>query len=331
MDNGQTFWMPSGNSTVAGDVDSLFYFIFYASLILMALVTAAIVWFIIRYRRRGKPTLTDSKAHNTALEITWTVIPTILVFIIFAWGFKSYLRLNIVPANAMEIKVTGQRWFWSFQYPEGMSNVNELVVPEDKPVKLLMSSKDVIHSFYVPNFRIKMDVLPNRYTVAWFEATDTGSYHLFCAEYCGTKHSEMIGKVKVVTQGEYQKWLESAQGPAEGQSIAEYGAELYQSRACITCHSVDGSPGTGPSFLNRFGKEEELAGGETITVDENYIRESILEPKAKLVKGYQAVMPTFQGMLNDVQLDALVAYIKSLGEGQAGAQNEAQSESQSEN
>ena len=178
MNNAPTFWMPGGHSTVAGDVDSLFYFIFYASLVLMAIVVAVIALFVIRYRRRKgqKPGFTSSKAHNTALEITWTVIPTILVFIIFAWGFKAYLRLNIVPANSMEIKVTGQQWFWSFQYPEGMTNVNELVVPQDKPIKLLLSSKDVIHSFYVPSFRIKMDVLPNRYTVAWFQAPDTGSY-----------------------------------------------------------------------------------------------------------------------------------------------------------
>ncbi len=333
MDNGQTFWMPAGHSTVAGDVDALFYFIFYASLVLMALVTAAIVWFIIKYRRRGKAGLTDSRAHNTALEITWTVIPTILVFIIFAWGFKAYLRLNVVPANAMEINVTGQRWFWSFQYPEGISAVNELVVPEDKPVKLLLSSKDVIHSFYVPNFRIKMDVLPNRYTVAWFEATDTGSYNLFCTEYCGTKHSEMIGKVKVVTQGEYQKWLEAAQGPSEGQSLADYGRQLYQSRACVTCHSIDGKPGTAPSFLHIFGEQATFEDGTSLVVDENYIRESILEPRARIVKGYQPVMPTFQGMLNDVQLNALVAFIKSLAEHpptESGDQGDANRESTTE-
>lgn len=240
------------------------------------------------------------------------MLPTILVFIIFAWGFKGYLRLFIVPANAMEVKVTGQRWFWSFDYPEGVSTVNELVVPEDKPVKLLMSSTDVIHSFYVPNFRIKMDVLPNRYTIAWFQATDTGSYHLFCTEYCGTKHSEMIGKVRVLTQSEYADWLQRGMGPAPGQSLADYGEQLYTQKACVTCHSVDGRPGTGPTFLGKFGKTEQMVTGEMVLIDENYLRESILDPRARIVKGYEPVMPTYQGLLNDVQLDALIAYIKSL-------------------
>jgi len=319
--------MPGGHSTVAGDVDALFYFIFYASLILMAIVTFTIVYFVIRYRRRGKPGLTSGPTENKALEITWTVIPTILVFIIFAWGFKDYLRLHIVPANSMEVKVTAQQWFWSFQYPDGATNVNELVVPVDKPVKLLMSSKDVIHSFYVPSFRIKQDVLPNRYTIEWFQATDTGSYNLFCAEYCGEKHSSMIGKVKVVTQPEYEEWLQTAQGPSGGQSPAEYGEQLYHSKACVTCHSINGTPGTGPSFLNKFGSMETLEGGEKVLIDENYVRESILKPRAKVVKGFQPVMPTFQGLLNDKQIDAIVAFLKSIGKNPPPEQSQEKGES----
>lgn len=312
MDNTGSLFLPSPHSTMAGDVDALFNFIYISSAILLALVTAAIIFFIVRYRRRGVATTTSGVDHNLTVEIVWTVIPTIVVFIIFAWGFKDFIRLHVAPGQSMQVKVTGQKWFWSFDYLEGVSSVNELVVPVDKPVKLLMSSRDVIHSFYVPNFRIKNDVLPNRYSSVWFEATDTGSYNLFCTEYCGTKHSEMIGKVRVVTTAQYTEWIEKASGPAPGESIADYGAKLYQQKACITCHSVDGKAGTGPSFKGIFGHNAELEAGGSVLVDENYIRESILEPKAKVVKGYQPVMPTYQGLLKDKQIDALVEYIKSL-------------------
>ncbi len=312
MDNSGSLFLPPPQSTVAGDIDALFNFIYYSSAILLALVTAAMVLFVIRYRRRGAHTTTSGISHNTALEITWTLIPTIVVFIIFAWGFKGFIRLHVTPANAMEVKVTGQKWFWSFDYPDGASSVNELLVPAGKPVKLLMSSKDVIHSFYVPDFRIKMDVLPNRYTIAWFEALDTGSFNLFCTEYCGTKHSEMIGKVRVVTDQVYAEWQETQAGPGKGESLADYGARLFSQKACITCHSVDGKAGTGPTFKGVFAHTVELEGGTSVQVDENYIRESILEPKAKVVKGFQPVMPTYQGLLKDKQIDAIVEYIKTL-------------------
>ncbi|MCC6962883.1 MAG: cytochrome c oxidase subunit II [candidate division Zixibacteria bacterium] len=312
MDKTGSFFLPPPHSTVAGDVDALFNFIYFSSAILLALVTAAMVLFIVRYRRRGAATTTSGIAHNTALEITWTLIPTIVVFIIFAWGFKGFIRLHVAPANSMQVKVTGQKWFWSFDYPDGASSVNELLVPAGQPVKLLMSSKDVIHSFYVPTFRIKMDVLPNRYTIAWFEATDTGNFNLFCTEYCGTKHSEMIGKVRVVTERQYAEWLETQSGPGAGESLVDYGARLYSQKACITCHSSDGKAGTGPTFKGIFGHTVDLEGGQSVEVDENYIRESILEPKAKVVRGFQPVMPTYQGLLKDKQIDGLVEYIKSL-------------------
>ncbi len=312
MDKTGSFFLPPPHSTVAGDIDALFNFIYFSSAILLALVTAAMVLFIVRYRRRGAATTTSGMAHNTALEITWTLIPTIVVFIIFAWGFKGFIRLHVAPANSMQVKVTGQKWFWSFDYPDGASSVNELLVPAGQPVKLLMSSKDVIHSFYVPTFRIKMDVLPNRYTIAWFEATDTGNFNLFCTEYCGTKHSEMIGKVRVVTERQYAEWLETQSGPGAGESLVDYGARLYSQKACITCHSSDGKAGTGPTFKGIFGHTVDLEGGQSVEVDENYIRESILEPKAKVVRGFQPVMPTYQGLLKDKQIDGLVEYIKSL-------------------
>lgn len=315
MDTTSTFWLPESASTIAGEVDALFYFLLWMSVFFFFLIVGLSIWFITKWRRRkGDVGRYDTgPSHNIWLEASWIIIPTLLVLVIFVWGFRSYMRMNVIPANAMEVKVTGQKWFWSFEYPEGAQAVNEMVVPVGKPVKLLMSSQDVIHSFYVPAFRIKRDVLPNRYQYAWFEATKTGTYDLYCAEYCGTSHSEMIGTIKVVTEREYQTWLEEAALSGEGMTPAQYGARLYETKACVTCHSVDGSPGTGPSFQDIFGHEARMQSGETITVDENYLRESILNPKAKVVAGYQPVMPTYQGLLSSREVDALVAYIKSLG------------------
>ncbi len=308
-----SLFMPFGGSTIAGDVDTVFNFILYTSTIIFALVVFGIVFFSIRYRRRGKLALTPSISHNTKLEIIWTVIPTILVVIVFFMGFNTYLKMSVVPKDAMEIKVTGQKWFWSFEYPEaGATTVNELVVPIDKPVKLLMSSQDVIHSFFVPGFRIKQDVIPNRYTMIWFEATKTGEYDLFCAEYCGTKHSEMIGKVKVVSEQEFENWLEESSMSGEGMSLSDFGAKLYISKACNTCHSIDGSASNGPTFKGIFGKQVMHDDGSQAMVDENYIRESILNPQTKIVAGYQNIMPTFQGLLKEREVDALIAYLKTL-------------------
>jgi len=315
MDEKGTLYLPPPSSTIAGEVDALFYFIFYASLVLFAIVTMATVYFIVRYRRRGEKQLTSGVAHNTKLEILWTVVPTILVFIVFVWGFRTYLKMHVVPKDALEIKATGQKWFWTFDYPNGANSINDLVVPVGKPVKLLLSSQDVIHSFFVPDFRVKMDVLPNRYTLTWFEATETGEYEIFCTEYCGKGHSEMLGNVRVMSEVDYNDWLEkSAVDIPEGMSLEEAGAKLYVSKACVTCHSVDGVPGVAPSFKGRYGEQQRMADGGMVLLDENYLRESILNPQARVVEGYQPVMPTYQGVLKDRQIDALIAYIKSLQE-----------------
>jgi len=314
MDTTQTLWMPSGQSTISGDVDSLFYFLLYASIVLFVIVVGGTGYLIWKYRHPGTEAVTDGRDYNFPLEFIWTAIPIIMVIIVFFWGFKVFMKMNVVPADALEIKVTGQKWFWSFDYPNGANTVNELVVPEDKPIKLLMSSKDVIHSFYVPQFRVKMDVVPNRYSVTWFEAKNPGKYNLFCAEFCGKGHSEMVGQVKVVTEREYNEWLESSAGAGEGMSLVDYGAQLYKSRACNTCHSIDGSAVVGPTFKGDFGGQRALTNGQTVTIDENYIRESILNPEAKIAAGYDPVMPTFQGILKDRQIDALIAYIKSLSD-----------------
>lgn len=314
MDTTGTLFMPPGQSTIASDVDALFNFILYAGLAFFIIVVAGMIYFIIRYRHREGDELTPGISHNLKLELLWSIIPTILVLIVFVWGFRVYMKMNVIPKDAYEIKVTAQRWFWSFDYPNGASTINELVVPIDKPIKLLMSSKDVIHSFFVPNFRVKMDVLPNRYTLTWFEATALGNHNLFCAEYCGTSHSDMIGTVNVLSEREFDEWLLSGAATGEGLSLAEYGEQLYTAKACHTCHRIDGQAHTGPSFKGIYGVSHATADGKTIVVDENYIRESILDPQAKITAGYQPVMPTFQGLLDNRQIDALIEYIKSLKE-----------------
>jgi len=312
MDTTGTLFLPSQSSTIAGEVDALFNFILYTSIIFFIIVVFGAGYFVYRYRQRGKQEYTPDISHNTRLEIIWTVIPTILVFIVFAWGFKTFIKMQISPKDAIEVKVTGQKWFWTFAYDNGIISTNELVVPASKPVKLLMSSKDVIHSFYIPGFRIKMDVLPNRYTITWFEATREGTFDLFCAEYCGKSHSEMIGKVRVVSDREYNEWLESNFSLGEGMTPEEWGAQLYETKACVTCHSLDGSANTGPTFKGILGRQERMKDGSTVIVDENYLRESILEPQAKITEGYSPVMPTYQGVLRNEEIDALVAYLKSL-------------------
>ena len=315
MDSTATIWMPPARSTIAGDVDKLFFFIYYIAIGFFLLVVIAAIYFLIKYRRKGgEPGLTDGRDHNFKLELVWTIIPTILVFIVFVWGFRTYLRMNVAPKDAMEVKVTGQQWFWTFDYPNGATSMNQLVVPYGKPVKLLLSSKDVIHSFYVPDFRIKMDVLPNRYTTIWFDANRVGTYNLFCTEYCGTGHSTMLGKVKVVADDEYEDWLKKVGSGSDNDEtpLPELGEKIYKSKACMTCHSTDGKAGVGPSFKGVFGHEVEFADGSKATVDENYIRESVLNPQAKVVKGFAPVMPTFQGLLTDREIDGVIAYIKTL-------------------
>jgi cytochrome c oxidase subunit II len=308
-----TLFLPPQSSTISGEVDALFNFVLYASIVFFLIIVLGALYFVIRYRKRSQLELAGGPSHNVKLEILWTVIPTILVFIVFFWGFKTFLKMNVVPKDAIEVKVTGQKWFWTFDYVEsGVNSMNELVVPIGKPVQLTMSSRDVIHSFFVPGFRIKMDVLPNRYTITWFEATQIGKFDLFCAEYCGTGHSEMIGKVRVVSEREYNEWLEESDLAGEGMTLAEFGAKLYQSKACIACHSVDGNPLVGPSFKGRFGTNQPMVDGSTVLADENYVRESILNPMAKQTQGFQPVMPSYQGLLKEKEVDALIEYIKSL-------------------
>ncbi len=302
---------PKPTSTTAGDVDELFYFILAISVVFFAIIVGAMFVFIVKYRQRDDLEIQPSPDHNNVLEIVWTVIPGLLVGVIFFWGFISYLDMRQAPDNSYEIQVTAKKWSWSFTYPNGHVD-NKLHVPIDRPVKLVMSSDDVIHSLYIPAFRLKMDLIPGRYSTTWFEAHTAGDYTLFCAEYCGTQHSTMLAKVVVHPSGEFDTWLDNAANLLKTMTPVEAGEILYTRRGCVQCHSIDGAAKVGPTFLNVFGTQQPLTDGSMVEVDENYIRESILEPQAKIRAGYKPVMPTYQGQLKDEEIAALIAYIKSL-------------------
>lgn len=309
------FLLPPAKSTLASQLDAVFWYVHITSLVISVGVLAAAIWFIYKYRRRSEDDVTPVITHNSALEVTWSVIPLILVLISFGWGFKAFQEFRTIPDDAYEVNVTAQKWTWQFSYSNGASTVGELHVPANRPVKLTMTSQDVIHSFYVPDYRIKQDVVPNRYTELWFNATETGESVVFCAEYCGTDHSNMMATVIVHEQDEFENWLASNSGGASQPSdltLPEWGEQVSQQYACMTCHVPDGS-GQAPSWNGLFGSTENLADGSTVEVDENYIRESILEPDAKIVEGYsEGLMNTYQGTLNEEQITAIIEYIKTL-------------------
>jgi cytochrome c oxidase subunit 2 len=306
------YMLPPARSTLASETDALFHFINVTSIILLVGITFAILYFAWKYRRKSEDDVTPVITHNNKLEITWSVIPLIMVMIVFGWGFTGYMNLVTPPDDAYEIRVEGASWNWRFFYENGATSVNELNVPVDRPIKLIMSSTDVIHSFYVPDFRVKRDVLPNRYSSLWFEATETGESVIFCTEYCGTQHSNMDGTVNVMSQDEFDIWLETSNSVDESIPPAERGEALVSQNGCNACHSVDGSSGVGPSFAGLWGSERTFQNAEPVTADENYIRESILESNAKVLEGYDPVMPSYQGVINDQQISDIIEYIKTL-------------------
>ena len=299
---------PQEASTVAPAVDHLFYFLTAVSVFFSALIFLLIFYFAIKYRRRSKdePPPKNQVVNNIPLEITWTVIPMILVAIMYFWGADIFVRNAQPPPNATEIFVIGKQWMWHIEHTNGKREINALHIPEGVPIKLTMTSQDVIHDFFVPAFRVKKDVLPDRYTTEWFEATKVGKYHFFCNQYCGMGHSLMRGWVYVMTPEDYQKWLNSG---VSGTTMAEQGETLYNQYGCITCHGT----GKGPAFVGLFGKPVRLSDGQTVIANDAYIRESILYPSAQIVNGYPAIMPTFKGQVTEEQVLQLTAYIKSLG------------------
>jgi len=298
---------PAPASTGAGNVDALYIFLVLISGFMCLAIFTMIVIFALRFRRR-RGVEAEQIEGSTALEITWSVVPLGIFMVIFAWGAIIYFKERTPPRGATEVYVVAKQWMWKLEHEEGLREINELHVPVGRDVKMIMTSQDVIHSFYIPAFRIKQDVLPGRYTTLWFRATKPGVYHLFCAEYCGSQHSGMIGQVVVMEPAQYQAWL--SDGVTSG-SLAQNGESIFQQLGCPTCHRSD-TQGRGPNLVGIFGGQVLLEDGRTVIADENYVRESILSPSAKVVRGFKPIMPVFQGLVSEEQLNALVAYVKSL-------------------
>ncbi len=300
---------PARASTLADRTDALMIFMLAVTGFFTIMIFILIFIFAMKYRRARNPVATQIEGSNV-LEATWTLIPFGIFLIMYIWGAAIYMAWAQPPSDAEEIFVVGKQWMWKFQHPEGQREIDQLHVPLGRPIVLTMVSQDVIHGMFLPEFRVKQDVLPGRYTRTWFQTTKPGRYHIYCHEYCGTMHSGMIGEVVVMEPADYQAWLSG--GNAEG-SLASTGQKLFQQLGCTTCHRFD-TQGRGPNLVGLFGKPVLLDDGRTVTADENYIRESILNPGAKVVAGFRPIMPTFQGIVNEEQLLSLVAYVKSISQ-----------------
>lgn len=307
--SGPSVFMPPQASEIARGVDALYQFLLIASFISCVLVIGGLIVFAIKYRRQTDSDKTPYISHNTYLEFLWSFIPFVIFMVAFVWGWIEYHQLRSMPKNGLEIAVEAQKWDWSFVYKNGRRAAGEFYVPVGQDVKLVMTSKDVLHSLFLPSFRTKQDVIPGRYTALWFRPEVEGSFQIFCTEYCGDKHSAMLAKVNVVSREAYEEWLGNE--PYKGLSSIEIGQKVYQTR-CIACHQLTEAKNVGPSFKGVFGREEQLVSGETVTVDENYIRESILNPNAKVVAGYQPVMPTFAGQLSEEELMGIIDFLKTV-------------------
>jgi cytochrome c oxidase subunit 2 len=309
-DTSGSSFMPPAVTEIAKQVDSLYSFLLISSAIGCVILIGGMIYFVLKYKRKSNNDKTAYITHNTFLEFLWSFIPLVVFLVVFAWGWKVYHDMRAMPQNALEVHVVGKQWAWDFIYKSGKVSGNEFYVPVNTPVKLIMSSTDVLHSFYVPSMRIKQDVVPGRYTNLWFKAEKLGDFHVFCTEYCGAAHSNMLAKLKVVSMDEYEKWLQEND---EGLSLAEKGKKYYSSKGCVACHSVDGTTKVGPTWKAVFSTQRTFEDGSNAIGDENYIRESILNPNAKVVKGFaKGVMPSYQGQLSEVELNSLIEYIKEL-------------------
>ncbi len=299
---------PDQASTNAAHVDRLLVFLLCVTGFVALLIVTLVITFAVKYRRRTGSGPTPRIRGSTTLEVIWSVVPLILAMIMFGWGVDVYFRLSRPPNDAQEIYVVGKQWMWKLQHPGGQREINELHIPLGVPIKLTLTSEDVIHDFFVPAFRTKVDVLPGRYVHTWFQAIETGRFHLYCSQYCGTNHSGMIGTVVVQEQAEYADWLRSR---AEG-SVALEGRKLFLYYRCVTCHSAN-AQARAPTLESLFNQPVALNDGRTVTADETYLRESILNPDAKIVAGYQPIMPTFQGQIGEDDMIKLIAFLKALG------------------
>jgi cytochrome c oxidase subunit 2 len=305
------FWMPTSASTFAPEVDGLYNFLFWLSAVSAAGIFIAMLYFAIKYKaksREANEVPEDSPHHSTALEITWSVIPLFICIGIFVWGFKGFVEMRTPPKDTIEIHAQGQKWNWIFTYSTGKVD-SKMHVPVDKDVRVIIQSVDVLHSLFIPAFRTKMDAVPGRYTDLWFRATKTGTYPIFCAEYCGTSHSDMLSEAVVHEAGAFEQWVNKIEVPSDPKV---WGEQLYVQRGCKTCHSVDGTALVGPSWQGLFGKDRKFTDGSQTTADENYISNSINNPAGQVVEGFVPSMPSYQGQLSDKEINAIVEYIKSL-------------------
>lgn len=302
-------YMPEKASSWAYRVDFINNLISVISVFCIISITAVMIYFAWKYRKKSEDQETSYITHNATVETIWTVIPTIIVIFVFYYGYIVYHEMRNPPVGSTEIFVQGYTWGWDFQYPNGKKTSGDLVVPLNEPIKLIMTSRDVIHSFFIPAMRVKEDVYNGNYSYLWFQPNKLGEFHIFCTEYCGTGHSVMTRKLKVVTKEEYSDFLNDR--VVEELTPQELGAQLYKTKACVTCHSLDGSRLIGPSFKGLYGKDEkEMEDGSKVLADENYLRESILYPAAKIVKGYPNVMPAFEGQLSEDEVAGLISFIK---------------------
>lgn len=301
---------PESASTMAGQVDALYFFLVAMTAVLTIGIAAFVIVFAVRYRHTAEHVDRMQPPRSMWLEISWLVLPIPILLFIFYWGADLYFVMHRAPEDAMEVSVVGLQWMWKFQHPEGHSEIDELHVPAGRPVRLTMISQDVIHSFYVPAFRIKRDVLPGRYNSIWFQATRPGVYHLFCAEYCGTEHSGMRGRIVVMTPRDYENWL---RGPGATEAPEVAGARLFEQLRCDGCHRGGQQQRRCPPLEGLFSRPSTMRTGETVVADENYIRESILRPDARVVAGYDPIMPSYEGQISEEGILQIIAYIRSLG------------------
>ncbi len=302
--------MPPQASTVAASVDALYEFLLIISFISCVLVIGGLIYFAVKYRRKSDNDKTPYISHSTALEFLWSFIPFVLFMIVFVWGWMVFHKIRSLPENGLEVTVVAQKWDWSFIYKNGRKSAGELVVPLNQDVKLLLSSRDVLHSLFVPAFRVKQDVVPGRYYSMWFNANREGTFQIFCTEYCGDRHSGMLAKVRVVSREKYEEWMTTE--PYKGLAPAQIGEKVYKTR-CAQCHNLTEVALVGPGFKGVFGRTEELEGGGSVTVDENYIRESMFQPDAKKVKGYgDRAMTSFVGQLSEEEIMGVIEFLKTV-------------------
>jgi cytochrome c oxidase subunit II len=310
----ENFWLPQAGSELAHSIDGLFSYIMWVSAISTAAVFFAMIYLSLKYRapsRSANQAALSQEDHSNLLEIIWSVTPFFFLISIFVWGFKDFIALRTAPKDSIEIYATGQKWKWTFKYPTGHVD-SELHVPKGQNVRIVIKSTDVLHSLFIPEYRVKMDAVPGRYTDLWFKADYAGTFPVFCTEYCGQQHSDMLSQAVVHEGKGYEEWLTQKALELESKPPVVLGELTYKQFGCGACHSLNGTPNTGPSFKGLFGKTETLVSGRQVTVDENYIRDSILEPMKDVVQGFPPQMPSFKGQISDKRIDGLIAYIKSI-------------------